>query len=170
MPKRANPDIRWYPDHSVPVCKVVLDTFRDELIKECVDNPDGVNLPLDLGHFRLIGLRFKPRRSVVGIPLNNFNTNGVVYTMKWFSKTRATKIGAQDKPSFRESVWYTSHCLAKARRAVFDMVNRGEWVKFAIKEDRGDYQHGHHDYLKIRKYSKNKRKFSNDHKSSGGSA
>lgn len=146
--------LRWTAGEDIPVCEKVLLAFRDELIKECLSNVHGVKLPMDLGMYKIVGLHFHPKR-VMGTTQGvlNLNTNGLVFTLKWFSKVPSQKVDKPYQESFRESAWYCYYNSDKAKKSVSAMVVRGDWKRFHVKDDRGLFTRPEHDYLKIGKRS-----------------
>lgn len=146
--------LRWTAGEDIPVCEKVLLAFRDELVQECLNNVHGVKLPMDLGMYKVVGLHFHPKR-VMGTTegILNLKTNGIVFTLKWFSKVPSQKVDKPYQESFRESAWYCYYNNAKAKKSVVAMVRRGDWNRFHVKDDRGLFTRPEHDYLKIGKRS-----------------
>jgi hypothetical protein len=153
MGRRSDFTLRWTAGEDMPICDKVLLAFRDELIAECLKNVHGVKLPMDLGMYKVVGLHFHPKR-VMGAThggVLNLNTNGLVFTLKWFSKVPSEKVDRPYQESFRESAWYCYYNNSKAKKAVSAMVKKGDWKRFHVKDDRGLFTRPEHDYLKIGK-------------------
>ena len=85
--RRPSPDATYLPelDNSL-VNKAIMRAFAKELIKELVDNPDGVYFPASIGTMRIIGekkraIDFKTTKEL-GYPVfhQNYHTEGLTFT------------------------------------------------------------------------------------------
>jgi hypothetical protein len=142
--KHASPLLRWYHDAEYETVIDVYIEFKNEFIKELINNEEGVTLPHNLGWLKILGNknaaidRFRPHKLKQSGNENyhkNFHTDGWVFKVFWYSNP----VGKSEdiiKRGFFNSDAYGFKPSTLLKKSLLHKIMAGEWDHYHKKSFR----------------------------------